>query len=506
MTDPSGLPSTRRGVLTGVFALPLLTAATHITGRTPFDAGYPNAEMFTGAVVVRDLLGEGELDDWILPEATYIFPDWAIWFVLEGLDISPLISVWLFGVIQFTLLLALWVGIARHGPKGLRHPGVFLAPFLLWLIVMSGSAPAHFALVSYWRFGTVVLTFAAILLTLEIFATGDRRRQVPLAVILALTLAAGHVSDEAIAAWFSLPAAITLAILIRAQTLRPRGVATWLTAVVAGHVVGLLIEPNIGIRLDAYQAWITPTAIPGRISEFVRVYNSEFGSSPTGTAIVVVGLVVSAHRIRTGELGPAERFLAFYLLTAAAVSVLAQLMLGGESPLGPRMVTHVVVLSILAVGYETASMLRYATIPRSLTLVALLMIGFMVVGRITPHRPDDVGLEVEFFDVNCVIDALEPYAGRPGLASFASQNAIIFYTDLDLRISNARDVDTSRIEAVDWPHNTTWRTDDPAFVIADDWSYDSDPWPTLTHEPVELTLGEPTETVDCTRWQVLLYD
>ena len=187
MFDPPGLPTTRRGILAGVFSLPLLTAATHIAGRTQFDEAYPNAEMFTGAVVVRDLLDGGRLDEWILPEATYIVPDWLIWFGLEGADISPRISVWLFGVIQLTLLLVLWLGIARRGPRGLDHPGVFLAPFLLWLIIMSGADPAAFALVSYWRFGTVILTFAAILSTLEIFATDDRRRQVPLAIALCAT-------------------------------------------------------------------------------------------------------------------------------------------------------------------------------------------------------------------------------------------------------------------------------------------------------------------------------
>lgn len=506
MFEPPTLPTTRRGILAGVCVLPLLTAATHISGRTQFDEAYPNAEMFTGAVVVRDLLHGGSLDDWVLPEATYIVPDWLIWFGLEGADISPGISVWLFGVIQLTMLLALWVGIGRHGPLGLDHPGVFLAPFLLWLIIMSGAAPAAFALVSYWRFGTVLLTFAAILLTLEIFATDDRRRQIPLAVVLALTIAAGHVSDEAIAAWFSLPAAVALAIIVRAQVFRRAGAGLWVLAVGGGHLVGLAIEPDVGIRLSNYQAWITPAAIPDRFIEFLRVYNAEFGHSPTATAVVVVGLIISGYRLRAGYLGPVEQFLAYYLLAAAAVAVGAQLMLGGSSPLGPRMVTHVVVLSILCVGYTTASMMRLATIPRGLTLVALLMIGFMVIGRITPHRPSDVALEVEFFDITCVTEALEPHAGRQGLASFASLHAIIFYTDLDLQISNARDVDTTRVAPIEGPHNITWRTHDPAFVIADDWSYQSDPWPTLTADPTVMTFGEPTEIVDCTRWQVLLYD
>ena len=493
-----------------VLVLPAATGLAHILGRSPFGESHPDAEKLTGAVLVRDLLNGGNLSDWVLPEASYIAPDWGLWLLIELVGLPSLMSVWVFGVLQLSVLFGLWSLIARHGRGGLAHPGIVVGPLLIVLLALSGSRPVSFALVSFWRFGTVILTLGALLATWAVIRSTDRRSMLAMGGVLSLIVFAAHISDEIVVVWFSAPVLAALFVMTRSFDLDTRRVAIAASGVAVGHIVGFAVEPSIGIPLETYQAGIDPTVFVTRSREFAGTYNFMFASAPVATALAASGLLLCALILRRRRATNLEAFLALHLLFATASTIGAQLILGGPSPLGPRMVTHIFVFATLYLGYGAAELVTSAFASSGASTIAkpvgVLFVMVAVAGFLTPQANRGIGFELQVASATCVRDALSGHTGASGVASWASQNTIAFYADNELRITNLADAGNTTVHT-NWPHNTTWATPHPSFAIADGWDIDDGdgPAPILTRTPIIATFGEPEMIVECGRWDVLVY-
>ncbi|MFV1989240.1 MAG: hypothetical protein ACC652_00700, partial [Acidimicrobiales bacterium] len=157
-------------------ATPLLAVFNYFGGRLGLSTNFPDSEMLTAPVLINDLFNGGSLADWLLPEAPYIFPDWPLFAILYLLRVGPYESVWLFFGMQMALLVGAWWLVAPWlGTEATWRRGAFGGSLLIALFATLRIRPFDFALVSYWRFGTVILVVACLGFTLRwVFSESER--------------------------------------------------------------------------------------------------------------------------------------------------------------------------------------------------------------------------------------------------------------------------------------------------------------------------------------------
>jgi hypothetical protein len=101
---------------------------------------------------------------------------------------------------------------------------------------------------------------------------------------------------------------------------------------------------------------------------------------------------------------------------------------------------HIFVFSVLYLGYGAAeAILRLPTgwyKPRGVTWVAGAFAVAFAASLFTPQADRGLGLSQTYPETECVARVLAEHNLVSGVASWATQNTILFYTDGDVTIAN----------------------------------------------------------------------
>jgi hypothetical protein len=500
-----------------LWAQPTFLGALFLVDRLDLSFDRPNSEMLTGAVVTRDLLDGGSVSDWVLPEAPYFATDWLISTLIWLTGVGPYAFVWLYLIVQFGALVALWALYSKQfSSRSVSHPGVVVAITVVTLVTTLGTKPFIYALVPFWRFGTVLTSLAAVVLSLGLVLKGNRRTELKAGLLFVVVLL-GHLSDEMFLVWYLVPTFVTMAWLVVMGAVGRRIGGLWLVVTGVAHGLALILEPEIGRPLETYQAELRVSSVRSRWGELGDVYGDLVTDAPIVVALVVaalvlsVGVVVRVSRLQvvTEPAQVARSFAAMHLLVATVAGTVAQLLLGPGPQLGLRYSLLPIVLGSLIGAYGLVTVLLAQTWLTEINIArwgALLVFVFVVVAVV---KPTSLSREVTFRriwgDPHCVENALVSSGSSRGVTSWPSQNQLMFWSRNRLELVNAAEIG-DRFEFGLTPHNSAW-VDEPLDFVAIDRIHlvpGTDRW-WLSPELVVAVAGEPTAEVDCGRWLVLDY-
>lgn len=173
------------------------------TGAFVMSFHFPAGEMLNAAVISRDLLGNGgSIQDWVLPESSYLVPDVAIsallWIVIRGPEAYLLV----FAVVQFLSIAGLLLGIGVHAAQARprratfgSHVGLHLCSGLILVFMLSNVWPFVFVAVPYWRGGTLILVLLGVLLLMRLLSASGKQRDARYLVALAVLSGVAQASD-----------------------------------------------------------------------------------------------------------------------------------------------------------------------------------------------------------------------------------------------------------------------------------------------------------------------
>lgn len=470
---------------------------------------YFNGDSLLLPLVARSV-ASGEPFEWVMSSNLFFVPEIPIYLAIDLITRTVKDGLIVNAVLNVVLLYLGFRMVARAvAPRAtrLRHAAASLLPLAVVIACMasesSGNAndfqPAsHFLMTSYY-YGSILAMVVAIALCVTILRTDAWRKRADRRSIAVLTLIATvcTTSNPLFVAWMAAPAALTAVVL---AILRRIG---WAAASVVVSILGFATVLGLALRVPL-QPFIAVIGIspfqPSMARESARFYIEAVAAramTPPGAvefllvALLLVGSIATVFA-GLGRRDPGLIFLGAFGVIAT-LSTVGFVILGTFAPRYFMVIFFAPALS--SVGALSVARLKRRSAARpAARWIAVVAPAAVVITVAVPASVRVAEVSIEPYEpAAClstwsegkdVTGAGQFFAGRP-LEAYGSDSVYLQQID-------------PALGAFAWLTNMAeYGSGDLSYVIVDSQS----PWV----EPLETTLGQPADVVDCSTFQIWDY-
>ena len=387
--------------------------------------------------LLRDLASGGSVDQWVVPYATYLIPDWPLYSVALLVTPSATLAVALFAFMQSLLLFAALRRLAQVFDPERKNLLSLIGLSIITIYACLDAVPLVYLATAYTHFGTVILLIFALAFTLDWIGTQQPR----LVWVSVAASSAAVLSDRLFVLWFLIPAAIGIGVLTLRRRIEVGAAARWIIPHFIASVVVLPFGGLVFTNRSEYDLTLGFSDLRGGLRRFIDTLSYVADFSPTlipviAASALLVGWCLWRQTSLTGRnLDPTRgAFLAIYFLTSALVTALAQVMMSGDVAPGPRYSLPILVLPLVlapTVALAGGDWQRRSD-SRALMISVAPVLGAL--GLLVTYLPH-INFDQSPVPSSCIEAALAESGSSHGIASYWDARTVEVFSNGDLDIA-----------------------------------------------------------------------
>lgn len=416
--------------------LALAPSLAYLAGRVRLGV-VSDADHLMLAELLPSLASGVGVDDWTIPLANYLVPDWPLYGLALLIGPTPTMTVAAFMALQMGLLALAVNAVARAVDRPSAGIATIASFGLVTAFVARDVLPLTYLAAASTHAGTLALVLLSLATTLRWLGSGSgpgrRHRLLLTGGALAFTAV---VSDRLFVVWYLCPAATALALVTLVRRLAWSDLARWLAAHMAAATLALPVPTLLFPNPTPYSVSVRQGSFRFGLAQYRRSVEATLAINPVQTgAVVMASLVLGVILLRRRSLvghalvGPGSVFLLAHL-GATTVWVSLGVAAVGDG-IAPHM-RHYLILFVLPLalapvvalsGLEprllpgrSRQRLSRPVLHRVLTVVALLPVGATAASAVL----DLPNLQADrpTVPLGCIEEAATRFGSSRGVASY----------------------------------------------------------------------------------------
>lgn len=446
--------------------------------------------------LLSDLASGGSVDQWVVPYATYLIPDWPLYSIALLVTPSATLAVALFAFMQSLLLFAALRRLSQVFDPALKNFLALIGLSIITIYACFDAVPLVYLATAYTHFGTVILLIFALAFTLD-WITTQQQRLVWMSMVAS---SAAVLSDRLFVLWFLIPAAIGIGALTLRGHIKVPAAARWIIPHVIASVVVLPVGGLVFTNRSEYDLTLGFTDLKGGLRRFVDTltYVSDFSVTlipAIGACVLLIGWRLWRQSSLPGRSlnSTLGGFLALYFAVAAATTATSQIMMSGDVAPGPRYSLPIIVLPlvlapiIVLAGWDWNRQIGGRALAISVAPVVVTL------GLLISYVPN-IDLDQSPVPSTCIEAALSETGSNHGLASYWDARTVEVFSNGDLDVAPFGPL--------------LFESHINAGLAAFDETYDfavtSEIYPgwNISLDALDAASGPPLSRVQCERWTI----
>ncbi len=446
--------------------------------------------------LLSDLASGGSVDQWVVPYASYLIPDWPLYSVALLVTPSATLAVALFAFMQSLLLFAALRRLAQVFDPERKNFLSLIGLSIITIYACLDAVPLVYLATAYTHFGTVILLIFALAFTLDWIVTQEER----LVWLSVVASAAAVLSDRLFVLWFLIPAAIGIGVFTLRRRIDVRAAARWIIPHVIASVLVLPVGGLVFTNRSEYDLTLGFSDLRGGLRRFVDTltYVSDFSITlipVIAACVLLIGWRLWRRSSLAGRsLDPTlGGFLALYFGVAAATTATAQIMMSGDVAPGPRYSLPILVLPLVLAPTIALAGWDWSQRTGSPALAISVAPVVATLGLFVSYIPN-IDLDQSPVPSTCIEAALSETGSNHGIASYWDARTVEVFSNGDLDVAPYGPLlFESHINA-----------GLAAFGDTYDFAVTSEIYPgwNISLEALDAASGPPLSRVQCERWTV----